>query len=75
MPHFVASHQGFPGLSKYPFTHSQSKKDYLFPSFLLNSLHASGDFCHLLKTFANGVDPDQDRHDAGPDLDPNRLTL
>ena len=32
-------------------------------------------FFHLLMTLANGVDPDQDRQNVGPDLDPNRLTL
>ena len=44
--------------------------------FLLHSnfygiLLAGGDFCHLLITFANSSDPDQDRQDVGPDLDPN----
>ena len=38
-------------------------------------LPASGDLCHLLIIFANGLDPDQDRQNVGPDLDPNRLTL
>ena len=32
-------------------------------------------FCHLLITFANSLDPDQDRQNVGPDLDLNRLTL
>ena len=40
------------------------------PSFL-----ASDDFCHLLITFANRLDPNQDRQNVGSDLDPNRLTL
>ena len=31
--------------------------------------------CCLLLTFANGLDPDQDGQNVGPDLDPNRLTL
>ena len=39
------------------------------------SFPASGDFCHLLIIFANSLDPDQDRQNVGPDLDPNRLTL
>ena len=39
-----------------------------------NSFHAGGDFCRLLITFTNSLDPDQDRH-VGPDLDPNRLAL
>ena len=41
----------------------------------LNSFLASDDFCHLLITFANSLDPDQDRQNVGPDLDPNCLTL
>ena len=46
----------------------------------LNSYHASGDFCHLIITFANSLDLDQDRQNAspgsvGPDLVQNRLTL
>ena len=31
--------------------------------------------CHLLITFANSLDPDQDRQNVGPDLDRNGLTL
>ena len=42
---------------------------------LLNTFLASGDFCHLLITFANSLDPDQDRHYVCPDLDPNCETL
>ena len=39
---------------------------------MLNSLLAS-DFFHLLITFANSMDPDQDwvQQNIGPDLDPN----
>ena len=40
-----------------------------------NSFLASGNFCHLLITFANSLDPDQDGSSVGPDLGPNRLTL
>ena len=36
---------------------------------------ASGDVCHLLITFANSLDPDQDRQYVGPDLDPNHLIV
>ena len=43
--------------------------------FCLNSLPTSGDFCHLLITFANSLDPDQAGQNIGPDLDPNCLTL
>ena len=28
-------------------------------------------FCHLLITFANSLDPDQSRQNVAPDLDPN----
>ena len=28
------------------------------------------DFCHLLITFANSLDPDQDGQNIGPDLNP-----
>ena len=42
---------------------------------VLNSFHVSGDFCHLLITFANSLAPDQDRQNFSPDLDSNRLTL
>ena len=31
--------------------------------------------CHLLITFSNSLNPDQDRQTVGPDLDPNCLTL
>ena len=40
-------------------------------SFLL----ASAIFYHQLITFANRLDPDQDRQNVGPDLDANCLTL
>ena len=36
---------------------------------------ASGNFCHLLLiTYANRLDPDQERGNDGPDLDPNHST-
>ena len=44
-------------------------------TFFKNFFHAIGDFWCLLITFANSLDPDQDRQNVGPDLDPNRLTL
>ena len=31
--------------------------------------------CSLLITFANSLDPDQDRQNVSPDLNPNCLTL
>ena len=41
----------------------------------LDSFLSSGNFCHLLITFANSLDPDQVRRKVVPDLDPNGLTL
>ena len=42
----------------------------------INAFIASGDFCRLLMTFANSLDPDQARQNQAqqnvrPDLDPN----
>ena len=42
---------------------------------IFNCFHVRGNFCHQLITFANCFDPDQDRQNVGPDLDPNSLTL
>ena len=45
---------------------------------LVESFHsylASGYFCRLLITFTNSLDPDQERQNVCPDLDPNHLTL
>ena len=39
------------------------------------TLIASSNFSCLLITFANGLDPNQDQQNVGPDLDPNPLTL
>ena len=44
-------------------------------SISFNSFLASGDFCCLLITFSNSLDPDQDQLSIGQDLDPNRLAL
>ena len=38
-----------------------------------NTFLACGDYCHMLITFANSLDPDQDQHSVHPDLDPNRF--
>ena len=32
-------------------------------------------FCRLLMSFLNSLDPDQDQLNVGPDLDPNHSTL
>ena len=37
--------------------------------------YAIGGFCCLSITFAHSLDPDQDRKNVGPDLDPKALTL
>ena len=41
---------------------------------VFNPLPASGDFCHLLITFAISLDPYQARQNVGPDLDPHCWT-
>ena len=51
-------------------TTSQLPGDLAFNPFL-----ASGDFCLLLITFPNSLDPDEDRQIVGPYLGPNCLTL
>ena len=48
--------------------------EFLWEPYVFNSLPTSGDFCHLLITFANRLDPDQAQPNVGPDLDPNCLT-
>ena len=35
----------------------------------------SGHFCHLLVTFENILDPDQNQQNVGPDLDRNCLEI
>ena len=40
-----------------------------------NSFPASVNFCRLLITLANSLEPDRARQNVGPDLDPNCLTL
>ena len=52
----------------YQFVYTEYELKVNFKLFL-----ASGNFCHLLITFANSLDPDQDQH-VGSDLDPNCLT-
>ena len=50
---------------------------YLLPKGApyLYSFLASGNFCSLLITFANSLDPNQDRHNVNADLDPKHLLL
>ena len=42
--------------------------------FVFHSLPARGDFCCVLITFANILDPDQVQQSIGLDLDPTCLT-
>ena len=44
-------------------------------AFFVNSFPLVTNFYHLLKSFANSLDPDQAHQNVGPDLDPNCLTL
>ena len=48
-----------------------------FPNLDLwvNVASFDSDFCCLLITFTNGLDPNQDQQKVNPDLDPNGLTL
>ena len=39
----------------------------------LNSLPANGDFCQLMISFANSLDPDPARQNVRPDLDTNLI--
>ena len=39
----------------------------------LKCLPHSGEFCHLLITFANSLDPDQEPQNVGPGLNPSRF--
>ena len=43
--------------------------------FLLNSVLANRNFPVRSKIFANSLNPDQDRQNVGPDLNPIPLTL
>ena len=56
------------------FSQGFSQKVVSTSCFVFNSLPTRGDFCCLLITFANSLDPDQARQNVGPDLDPNCLT-
>ena len=62
----------------YPHTFDLSQNRIMYNNALtgqINSFLDSSDFCNLLITFANSLDPDHDRHSVDPDLDPNCLTL
>ena len=51
--------------------------NFYFKLYMLSCFHsclARSDFFHLLITFANRLDPDQDQFSVRPYLDPNCLT-
>ena len=56
------------------FSQGFSQKVVSTSCFVFISLPARGDFCCLLITFANRLDPDQTQHNVGPDQDLNCLT-
>ena len=56
------------------FSQGFSQKVVSTSCFVFNSLPTRGDFCCLLITFANSLDPDKAQQNVGPDLDPNCLT-
>ena len=72
------SFRAYPG-SEFVVANTLAKWKKLEPneitsSLVFKSLLARGDFCCLLITFANSLDPDQAQQNVGPDLDPNCLT-
>ena len=72
----VFSHLCLYEIGFLPMWETCTSHDYVtFWNNSLNSFPASGNFCRLLITFANSLDPDQALHLVGPDLDPNCLTL
>ena len=60
--------------NKINFCQDFSQKVVSTSCFVFNYLPTRDDFCCLLITFANSSDPDENRHNVGPDLDPNCLT-
>ena len=56
------------------FSHGFSQKVILRSCSVINSLPASGNFCHLLITFATSLDPDQAQQNIRLDLDRKCLT-
>ena len=56
------------------FSQGFSQKAVSVGCFVFNLLPARVDFCYLLITFANILDPDQAQQNVGPDLNPSWLT-
>ena len=53
---------------------SDNSKYHIKTNIRINSFLLVAIFFHLLITFANSLDPDQDLQNVGPYLDPNHLT-
>ena len=70
-PHAVKEYKK---ICKIDFNPIEVHKFFL-TNALFNIFFASSNFCRLLITFANSLDPDQDRKNVGPDLNPNSFTL
>ena len=59
-----------------PLVYTIQSSDFQIALSLLTSGNfCGGKFCGLLITFANSLDPDHDRQNIGPDLDPNCLAI
>ena len=54
---------------------SMKNEGKYFPFLTVCLLVFSAEKPCLLKTFANSLEPDQARHNVGPDLDPDFLIL
>ena len=52
------------------FNHNSEMIIFPLPKPISISFFARGNFCCRLITFANSLDPDQDRQNVGPDLGP-----
>ena len=48
-----------------------SQQNIVLDVLPINTFLASNHFCSLLINFANSLEPDQDQHNVGSDLDPN----
>ena len=62
-------------LSKIQIKHEGPESLTWILSPILLPRFKSFDFCHLLITFVNSLEPGSDWQNVGPDLDPNCLTL
>ena len=61
-----------------PFSDSRNEQEHISQRRNTGTLTLpllAGNVCRLLISFANRLDPDEDRQKVGPDLDGNCLTL